>query len=120
MTRLLLLGLAALLAACAAPGPKPGPGAWINPDRPPEARSTDLSACAAWAAAEVEREARRADYGGAGVTTADPYRSQMARYDAARRRDALAAACLRGRGYRPVDGGDRPDGGTYRPIDGGS
>ncbi len=91
-----------LAGACAAPSETTT--RWTHPERPSDAISADLAACRAWATDRVERDVRRADYGGAGVTSAGEHESRMARHDAARRRDSLAAGCMRDRGYRPADG----------------
>ncbi|GAB6051653.1 hypothetical protein JCM17960_04730 [Magnetospira thiophila] len=96
MRRSLLL--ICLIASACAPTVR-----WEHAERPPSQWSTDMSTCRRWAAQQVEKDVARSDYGGAGVTSAGTYASQMAAYDSSKRRTELLERCLRSNGYQPVE-----------------
>lgn len=99
MKAVALAGLALLAAACAAPGE------WRNPTLPEGRWSADRAACRSYARDKSERELalEQAIPGQGALGAAKTLESAMARYDAAKRRDRLFAACMTSRGYRKGD-----------------
>lgn len=90
------------LAACRAPGDS-GPMRWQQPDTDEARTLADERDCRRRAESEVNRESRQDRiFGDDGLARPGTYDAMIARHDAKRRIDKLAAECMRRRGYSPA------------------
>lgn len=88
----IVVGMVAALAACAER--KPG---WVHPQLPPAQASADLTECRRWADDRVDpdRSAEATLSGGSPFTPEERARLR-------RQLNALVAACMQDKGYRPA------------------
>ena len=90
----------ALLTACAK-----SPVRLENPGVSAGQQSVDQANCRSRAKRKAEKEYAAAEPipSGGGINTGAAFSTQISRYDAARRAQALYEACLKRLGYRPVE-----------------
>lgn len=93
------LAVGALVAGCARK-----PVTWEKPSVDEGQVAIDRQECQAWAARQVEREAREEPIGGTESSRlGSSYDATMRRHDLRRRRTELFDSCMKTRGYRPEE-----------------